>query len=942
MNNNYYIDHEITDKSDYNIFFKLCKKYNLSGDIQWYVYDSEENVIDKNDTSYDIDLMEYQDIIDVDDINSIISQSQYQDKYLDKKNVKYQGTLPSITKKNKWAKSNFEWFFRIDSDTTIFDVINSPRIVLVLDELSQVKYKKYREELKLNNQIYREGATNCLLTPIINWFKKKEKLFNNSSSKRRYTTLIKKTNSLLSKFKNGVPEKNIQEICDILNINISINDIFDNPFKLFKTDKSLTTFKFINNISNHVENYQNKKVKKLTEIQLKELYKKLTSANIPFYYGYNSRKQSYTFINVYNTKYILYNSTKRVHQLLNDKLGIDKFKINIKSKLGKFIDKGVHITQSITFDDHIKDGINIDDRFNNVHISKYEEVDQIQSYIQYENCEYYRGFPSIFNEFVKLNIEYNQLRKMLKNNELYNGYYLISNLDLSNSHKVIRKSDVYYNNNVYPLPEIEFMIDNNIKFNIIAGAWSYKSIDINPETIKNHYSNEEFQKRFQEENKSTIDSVYSIHGRQNTSYAHYCGWLGRKEEYSYLYTSCDLNMANMLKKKYNTLSYNTKTKQAVLRIRKKSHYNNSPIFGFITAYSRISMLMQAMRFPFDSILRIVMDGVYLKKVNKEKLNHTFRIKEKSRIPWSSGQLLISDEVNLNKLKYLNKFNKINNYQYISYTGPGGTGKTYTALKEYPNAVYLAPGYKLSRKKYNEYKGNIKTNVYAKFIQDYNNNKFIIHPKILICDEITMMGDSTINSLIKLFPYTKLIFVGDFELIDNKIICFQTTPMDNSKLENLINIPIRNFTKNYRCTDRLLLTILNNLRRVIIDGKSIQFAMELINKYFKKISIRNLKKIYKKEDMIICCTKNRIKYFNAIFKNVEKYYYIKSDKEHSRGDIVYEKINNKCIKQNAFTAHSVQGETIDNIIIDFRDVFELQIIYTAISRARKYNDISIIM
>ena len=97
-------------------------------------------------------------------------------------------------------------------------------------------------------QAFKHGITNCLFKPIIQFFQEKHDTAESKSTKYNYATRLNKTLLLEKKYYDGgVPENNIQGICDELQIDIEITQPFQKAFLHYRSNKkALKTFRFIN------------------------------------------------------------------------------------------------------------------------------------------------------------------------------------------------------------------------------------------------------------------------------------------------------------------------------------------------------------------------------------------------------------------------------------------------------------------------------------------------------------------------------------------------------------------------------------------------------------------------------------------------------------------------------------------------------------------------
>jgi ATP-dependent exoDNAse (exonuclease V) alpha subunit len=84
----------------------------------------------------------------------------------------------------------------------------------------------------------------------------------------------------------------------------------------------------------------------------------------------------------------------------------------------------------------------------------------------------------------------------------------------------------------------------------------------------------------------------------------------------------------------------------------------------------------------------------------------------------------------------------------------------------------------------------------------------------------------------------------------------------------------------------------------------------------------------------------------MFEDVEKYLIKNNTKLFSNSEITYEKppAGVKAEITHGFTIHAIQGETLghnDRLYIDVRNMFSDRMIYTAVSRARRCEQVFLI-
>ena len=159
------------------------------------------------------------------------------------------------------------FFGRILYPDELLELYDNKNINLIIYELGSVQEKYIKQIFK--------GDGLCWLGEIENYYIEKSKKSKNNISKTLNKT-IDKIQNLKKIYKDGLPEDDYKLICDQLNINVSIYDIFGKIMSEYKCNRpdKVKTFKFINNRFNHVDPYFgiNKKVINIDEKEMNEIY----------------------------------------------------------------------------------------------------------------------------------------------------------------------------------------------------------------------------------------------------------------------------------------------------------------------------------------------------------------------------------------------------------------------------------------------------------------------------------------------------------------------------------------------------------------------------------------------------------------------------------------------------------------------------------------------
>lgn len=791
-------------------------------------------------------------------------------------------------------------------------------------------------------QAFKHGITNCFFKPIIEWA---ENTLLNAQSKRtkeRYSGMLKKLKKDNDAyFETGVSEEDIPILSNKYQINIEVNTPFQETFIIAKSDKkALTTFRFINTRIDHIDHNKvvNLKAQEIGQKEINKMGEELKKEKT--YFTYNKNKWGYSKISTLEASYVVNNTYRECVDKFENETGIcDCYIDDITDvDLSEFIRQGVHYTNTIDFKDDIftgeSDELDLDEDYSyeytfNILNDKYKNfkhIDMKKAYSNFHLCKYYKGFLG----------KPTDLRKCDKIVDL--GYYLIKNINFDNANpKFVKYNDylrIYTNDedgNVFPSPELDFLKDNGVSFDIVAGCWG-TNIDF----------------RFNEEMLKSRKEL-----GEPSYYARWTGAVNSNELYSNFYVGGDRNLAQHLKYEgnYDIVNYNDFTNEIQVSYKKKHNNHLSHITGFITGYMRLNVLEQLLNMDINNILKVVVDGIYF--INEEpELYSSFVYEDREKIVENtSGESYISnDEYDL-KIEF-NDFRP--HFKTELHKGVGGSGKTH--LNIYDNGLqkklFVAPSWKLSRDKNRE--SGITNNVWANLLSDdvEKINYFKRNFNVMIIDEISMMTDKAKEKIMNTYKNIKLIFCGDPNYQLPQFEKNQKNINVKKGFDNTIT-----YTENKRCKCFNLLEILNYSRYMIeqkIKGDYCfthkkWFIANTLGK-IQAITKNQLKEIYNVNDMILTRTLKERDNYTELLKNHKKYYILKTDRIYCKGQIVINKPNENYVEgvdyeqRNAYTIHSIQGETAKNkLFIDNPNMnIEETAVYTALSRAEYLNQIYLIV
>jgi hypothetical protein len=801
---------------------------------------------------------------------------------------------------SSWWRKNSQ-YFAIDSENYIFTEGNGK--IYMYPENKTITTKKIV-------QAFRDGISHCLLTPIREWA---EECKNNAVSKSaisRYETILADLDRYDVLYAKGVPEDKLPEICNRLQINISIelpfkNDTFGKLLECKSIKKSLKNFKYMNTRVNHVE--LNELISTdyyidVTQQELLELKHTLDEQNEFYTYTKNFKNISSisTFEGIYKVNEDDYG--KAVAEFEKE-TGLIHCKIDdmTDGELSYFVRNGTHYNATV-------DGYDISKKENCFHI------DMRKAYANFQSCKYYEGFLGKITDF------------RATDKIVGVGLYLITNLNfnksiiLFNDHNCLL--EIYKDNNIYTSAELKMLTHYGVTYKIVAGCWGVKPLNFT----------------FTED---------MMNGKDHNGVAYYAKWTGQCDShnmYKNFWMQANEEFVSVVKQHYDDKAIKYfHNGELCVSFPKKSNFHLTHVTAFITAYQRMNVIEQLMEIEVDNIVRVCVDGIYHTQ-DDVKLKNVFRHKDDRNFNNDAGDSYVNNIFD-NKVEYAYG-EKRDHYRKELHIGAGGNGKTHRNLTDEGlcRILYCAPSWKLARKKSNEY--NIHTNVWARVITDdvERVNEIKQFYNVIVFDEVSMMSENQKNTVFNLYGNMKLIFCGD---LGYQLPCIESTPMNTSGFDAIVKNDV-----NYRCKDIQLKNILDDLRLCIMEDLHKNEINRIVIDKFRNlgrvINVDGMKKLYTINDMILAGTNEIKNTYTDMFRGKfeeEKYYVLENNRMYSNGDIVISKqplTNCRNEVRHCFTVHSIQGETAEHrLFIDAKRMFDSCMFYTAISRAKTLDQIYIV-
>jgi hypothetical protein len=573
-------------------------------------------------------------------------------------------------------------------------------------------------------------------------------------------------------------------------------------------------------------------------------------------------------------------------------------------EVSKYVRNATHFNHTVDFKE-------LRDDFGDLKYEGYNHIDQKGAFKTVFMCAYYKGYLGKITDF----------RPTDKIVDI--GIYTITNIKLNATlHAYNDIMFIYRDGLSYPSPELEYLLDNGCTFDITMGCWG-STIDFKLDS--DMWSEKDNGVKYY---CKYVGSMYSALNKKDSFYM--------RGEPAYL-----SNMISIID--YDSYSWFEESSEVKVNYDRTYNKHLSHIASFVTSYTRINMLEQLSTMKIDDVLRVCVDGIYY--YGDYECKNIFRDKP-------------NDDGSPNLIKknyccgsYISNFSsgdykceglyKEHNKTEL-HLGCGGSGKTYSQLvdKGFVRPLYLAPSWKLAINKKKELDCNSKVwySILSGDPEEYN--KVLKNYNVLIIDEVSMLCNTSKNKILERFKDCKIIMCGDvgFQLdgfsVDEKI------KFEPFKLTGFDKVITHN--ENYRVKDKKLLFHLNHIRELLSYGRNADDAIyEYVNDNFNHIKEEDMK--YVVEDMILASQHTIKDEYLEKYNHLDKWYIKKTNKIYCKGDIIIgDKPDVECVKQHAFTIHSIQGETASNkLFINLTNMRGGKMIYTALSRAKYLDQIYLI-
>jgi len=700
-------------------------------------------------------------------------------------------------------------------------------------------------------QVFRENETNtCFFDAVRRCVNEKIENAKTDKTQRNYKTKLNRLIEFERKYPNGVSVSDIGEIAVAMGFHIEIEDILHKVLHTFGHPNHSIKIVLTNTRVNHIDLLTNQESVKVSAEELD----KIVELNRNKFHIIRNGTNPPSNIETVDGHYKLNNPDQELIDQVNDQVRHCSYDALQHPELNEFLRAGRMInSETLKFDEYT---------------DSTKLIDMKNAYTNHTSCPFYEGFLGQVQQFRPVDrivgvgfykVEVGQVNDFCQKLGMKYGQVL-----------VLFSAEIRY-----------FEKNHNVSFRVIAGAWG-----------------------------SVQDITYPPQFVEKKLYQKWTGKLSMPDNYhSTKYTfPANQEFAEMMKSDYENTVYWSERKQATIEIAKKKVMVAHHIFGAITSYTRINMMIEMEK--YSSIKALQLDGIFLDDW-LTNVGSLFRKKEIKRFPKEFGEEIpywYEDAIVSDGFAPATELVT----RSSALIGQGGSGKTTAVLTDrgYINPVYVVPT--------NELKGDKRNAITLHKLLGIQTEAYNVKhsPTVILVDEITMCRKEWIEMIPVMYPKALVLYAGDIDRHQH----YQCRGGSVVKPEEIWSIPesmpVVEFTTDYRAKDEVLKTmklkLREEMRRVYTDGGlyDTNKIRAYIRKNFEVIPLAKAVEEADAESIFMWSTHRVEKLIPTTFV--------------SKG------------------VHAFQGQTIeDKHIYICMDFFEYAMPYTALSRARHSSQITFV-
>ena len=830
-----------------------------------------------------------------------------------------------------------------------------------------------------HRQRFANGISHCVFQPILQWAEARLIEATNKSERSRMKGLVNEVIRLRWKYVAGVPEHKMQEIVDLMGkfrcIHLTVELPFSTqPFggqKIIDVESRTSNtgkkaFNFVNTAWDHVDELVDTKTIDCDQEELDAQIEKLDSSGK--FYLYTKSPKGITSISTLNGTYRLKSAYTEAVRTFEADAGLNALKIDAikQPMLSRLVEASMHYNGTgVNCSSHTPAELSSE-------LTDLTNLDRKKSYASFYKCHLYEQekFPSKFTSVGRL--DYLITKEALA---MGPGAYMIDQIDWSGADLKFAEAcrllkDPYRDLNVYPRPDLRYLLSKGVTFKVLEGAWA---AGVQP------FFDFRFPDTMYEKTEQQVAYYAMWEGACNSIRHHKTFHLkGTKKWFE--------NLAHAMESPDGTRVrwYDNDQGAGTIEVPKTSVLHLTQITSYSNAYERIDVLEQLLKMDLSKVLWIDKDSVCVRNHEFAFDEETWRVKDlpsfkNEECPVYVSNLWQEDGSNPPERLPVEYVPRALQHAHGCF-GVGGGGKTFVNLTD-PcllacGLCFIPPSYLLLEDKRSKLHVNGAVMAVALGKNEEKWRAIERSCSVIVWDEVSQWSMQACNQAITRFPHHLHIFCGDpgYQLP----YIGEEAPFTIAQFAAL-NYPITRYDWSYRITNPspndVLRVLCNSLRRMMDAGATTEALLEHVAKSLLPGHVLSAQDVVESryqdiEETVLCSTNFHLDQYNSALKERQwhgvklnlyitngrvgvttnptrkrKFRACEGSRDPPNGTITIssEAPGPKSEERYASTVHDYQGRDTDqNIYIDSRYMFAREHPYTAVSRAKSIEQLYLVV
>ncbi len=422
-----------------------------------------------------------------------------------------------------------------------------------------------------------------------------------------------------------------------------------------------------------------------------------------------------------------------------------------------------------------------------------------------------------------------------------------------------------------------------------------------------------------------FDFTFPEYMLENRRYAIWAGRLGADRTHRNVTMPATSEFADHVKSYGHDVLYWKDDGMMTVKLPNNNRFTAHHILGAITAYTRMNMVQAMLQFQPEQLCRVVMDGIYYKGVAPTLPNFHEKpvAAEMSSMCWYAEA---ATEITAPPMAQIIRDSFLG--------GQGGAGKTYAVLTDpgFIDPMIVTPCHVLGKDAHEKY--SVPYTTIHKLIglecTPYRMERRI--PGVIVLDEITQYDAANVDRVRKMYPECLFVGVGDISREGNAYQCRTGDGNTWSTVWKPTGVDYIEYTTDRRSLDADIAALKLRIRQQMDTVRGADETVRMT--MWAKANLPQHQLDFQPGDVCIAGTHRTNK--KLLADGIISGYYKKGGHVSNEAQPGFE-------QRGSFTIHSFQGRTIENgrIFIFLDDMFEISMLYTAVSRARRIDQLRFI-